>query len=149
MDYSFTIHEDQVKRLVTLIYLGNWLINGVRTYDEKIEDFDLIAQAVYAQLLQLGLSGVIAQDSDTQELYPAFDAENEILVQKLIEEYDEEIFWYELIHRMAARDLYLNHSEDELQEMGEKDMNSIQSEYLRKYADEFKQSGIDRMGILE
>ena len=68
-------------------------------------------------------------------------------IQELIDEYDENTFWDELIDRLGDRDFFRCYSKDEIQKMNRKERFGKLYEFIDKWEDEINENGINRLGI--
>ena len=132
MDINLT--AEQARDLLRLVYLGNWLANSQRVGTEEdplIEDFDALQKQLFA----------VAS-------IPEAAIETDTLVAKAIEEYREEVFWDELVERLAHRDFErlwgLCPDNDELSPEMETEYEKIQM----RYETELEESGVDRLELM-
>ena len=132
MDIQLT--AEQAQNLLRLIYLGNWLANSERIGTEEdplIDDFDSLQR----QLFELAAVPERAIESDS-------------LVERMIEEYREEVFWDELVERLAHRDFErlwgLCPDHDELSPEMEAEFDKVRL----RYETELEEGGIDRLELM-
>jgi hypothetical protein len=132
MDIKLT--AEQAQNLLRLIYLGNWLANSQRIGTEEdplIADFDELQKHLFKTAS-----------------VPERAIETDSLVAKMIEEYREEVFWDELVERLAHRDFErlwgLCPDHDELAPEMEREYEKIQL----RYEIELEESGIDRLEMM-
>ncbi len=102
---AFALTKTELERLLELATLGDWLVNGHRPDEERLESHEGVLQKLYALSEEEGLGYLVDVDEETGRL-KASDA----LVARLglagyVAEYDECVFWDELAIRLAERDL--------------------------------------------
>src|SRR5258708_1312420 len=111
--------EEQARDLLRLAYLGNWLANALRdgsAADPHIQEFEDLIEHLF-------------QASGTSER----SVEDELFSEHLIESYNEETFWEELVDRLAHRDFErlwgLCPDRDELSPEMREELEKIQMRY--------------------
>jgi hypothetical protein len=145
MKVSFTPKE--YARLLELAHLGLW-VAGARPDDPATmpERYSAIAQKAFALAEPLGCADLVEVDVNGQ-YFP-----NEKLTKgpahEKIEQFIENIFWSELVGRLAERDLRSELGPtklgDELTEEEEQRLSAIEDSYWR----EFETSGVDHLVVL-
>ena len=61
MDIKLT--EKQFRRLLDLVYIGNWVLNSTRG-DDRIREYDDVESAVFANCLSHGMVGLVESYHD-------------------------------------------------------------------------------------
>jgi hypothetical protein len=134
---------EQMKKLVELAYLGEWMINsrhGVDIQDEEASDS-------LQKLLSLAVPYVegIERDVESGNYYLNNDWAEEI-DDVYVADYDDHVFWDELVERLAERDL-ANHEGIEIEDVDREDYLSQLRPLESRYIDEFDEHGIERLVI--
>jgi len=141
--------KDQFRALLRLVYLGNWLVNANRdgsTNDPRLEEYETIEHYVFSFAKRFGFGEYVDdEEAEKGKFYPTRLFEEEIDIQKLIEEYDEEIFWDELIDRLGDRDFYRHYSKNEILKMTQEERFEKLYEFIDKWVDEINENGIERL----
>ena len=143
--------KEQFKALLKLVYLGNWLANAQRdgsNENPNLEEYEAIENYIFSFAKQFGLSEYVDDEEAAKgKFYPTRFFEEETDVQKLIEEYDEETFWDELIDHLGDRDFYRHYSKDEIKKMTQEKRFEKLCGFIDKWADEINEHGIERLKI--
>ena len=93
--------EKQFRRLLDLVYIGNWVMNSTRDND-RIKEYDQVESLIFSHCLQHKMSKLV-------ELY-----QGELIpsrrfadggIHEAIEQYEDIIFYEILAEEMALRDL--------------------------------------------
>jgi len=93
--------EKQYRRLLDLVYIGNWVLNSARG-DDRIRDYDKVESLIFSHCLERGMSKLV-------ELY-----EGEIIpsrafaeggIHEAIMAYEDVTFFEILAEELALRDL--------------------------------------------
>ena len=144
------ISKVQYLRLLKLVYLGNWMINAIRSGqkgDEMIEEYDELEQYIFSHAEKFGIGKYIHFDKELGKYYPTHNFEFHTDIEKYRSEYNEDIFWEEVVHRLAERDLLKTYTLEELQHMDMETYWQNIEPFERKYNDEMEMSGVDRLVI--
>ena len=142
MDIPFT--KEQYHELLKIAYLGGWLANSRRTEDE-LKDISRIEQHIYSFAAQFGAGGLIEENDG--EYFPTRGMED--LLLPIIDEYDDNAFWDDLIDRLAARDILAEHGEERIGKIDPNEYDGQLDERASVYEEEFEEFGLDRLQIVE
>jgi hypothetical protein len=143
MEINFT--KEQYENLIKLVYLGNWMINAIRT-DDRIEKFYDLEQYIYSYFKDFGLHEYIEYDKELKKFFPTEELMEEEL-EEYIDDYNDYNFWDELTFRLARRDLLKKYGENEVEKMSLEERMKKEVPFLEKYGEEFEKYGVERLGI--
>ena len=145
--------RQQFENLLKLVYLGNWMVNANRdgsSENPHIEKYEAIEDYIFSFAEQFSCGEYVDGEEATKgKFYPTRLFEEETDVQKLIEEYDEETFWDELIDHLGERALFRRYSKDEIKNMSQDERFEKLCEFIDKWADEINEHGIGRLKIVK
>ena len=147
MKINFT--KKQFETLLKLAYMGNWVVNSHRLFEgenKRMEKYDDIEKYLLSFAKEFGLEKYV--DIDNEKMYPSIELEEDE-TDELIDEYDNETFWEELIDRFARRDFVREYGEEEISKMDTMERIKKDHPFLEKYQDEIYKYGIDRLEIVE
>jgi hypothetical protein len=127
--------QKQFRRLLDLVYIGNWVLNSTRG-DDRIKDYDQVESLIFSQCLNRGMASLV-------ELY-----EGEIIPSKAFAEggiheaimaYEDTAFFEILAQELALRDMddppITQENYDEIMER------------MDEYMDEFERHGTDNVTV--
>lgn len=83
--------------------------------------------------------------ADRLDSYDTFEEKTDI--SDLITEYQDSIFWDELIQRLAARDFLRIYDESEIKGMAIEERIEKEAPFISKYEEIFTESGIENLEI--
>lgn len=136
----------QYENLIKLVYLGNWMINAIRT-DDIVKKYDDVEQHIYSFAKDVGLDKYIEFDSELNKFFPTKELEEDEEMEKYREEYDDEIFWDEITDRLARRDFIRKYGENAIKKMTWKERSGKECPFIEKYEREFAKHGIENLEI--
>lgn len=126
----------EFRRLLDLVYIGNWVLNSTREEDDRIEEYDKLE----SKLFQLcgGTPFAALVETEDGEAYPS-RAFEEGGIHEAIAYYEDGIFYDLLAEELVKRDM----GYPELNEGNYPDY----CERLERYMEEFEESGIDNLTV--
>jgi hypothetical protein len=134
-----------------LVYLGNWLVNANRdgsAENPHKKEYEAMEDYIFSFAKKFGLDEwVDDEDAAEGKFFPTRFFEEETDIQELIDEYNEETFWDELIDRLGYRDFYRHYSKDEIQKMTQDERAEKLWELMDKWANEINEHGIERLKV--
>ena len=127
--------EKQFRRLLDLVYVGNWVMNSTRG-DDRIREYDDVESTVFANCLSHGMVPLV--ESYQGELIPS-RAFAEGGIHEAIMDYEDTVFYEILAEELARRDMeYQPVSNDNYEELVSR---------MDDYIAEFEAHGTDNILI--
>jgi hypothetical protein len=149
MKLSIEFDNEQIVQLVRSVQLANWVVNATKSPDEQDESMNDFKQYVLAAVFAAGKKDLIHYDKELDGHFLNGELEEDL--QNLIDDYDEDIFWEELVARLADRDWARKHGsapvEDEGHDARYERMLQISKEE-EKYGEEFEEFGIEHLELV-
>ena len=127
--------EKQYRRLLDLVYIGNWVLNSTRG-DDRIREYDKVESLVFSHCLDHGMAPLI--ELYNGEIIPS-RAFAEGGIHEAIMAYEDTMFFEILAQELALRDMDSDaptlENVDELRER------------MDTYLGEFEQHGTDNITV--
>ena len=144
MKINFT--KKQYEDLLKLAYLGNWVVNA-HIIKGAPDRFEKLKGYIFSFAKDFGYPEYL-DDEDPQMTFPSRTFEDESGVRELIDAYDKETFWDELVDRLSDRDVHEQVSKEKWEQMNleERMVRMVQLE--KKWSDEFEQHGLTRLRVI-
>ncbi|MFH1347143.1 MAG: hypothetical protein ABIH22_00450 [Candidatus Margulisiibacteriota bacterium] len=139
--------KKQYEALVKMVYLGNWMINGIRYRGEEIQIFEEFEQYIYSYYREAHLEKYIEYAKEYDKYFPTKEFEMNSDVEKYRQEYENENFWDELLHKLARRDFMRKYGESNIIKMSIEERIEKEHPFIEKYDDELVKNGVDRLEI--
>ena len=127
--------EKQFRRLLDLVYVGNWVMNSTRG-DDRIQEYDDVESAVFAHCLSHGMVPLV--EAYQGELIPS-RAFAEGGIHEAIMAYEDNTFFEILAQELALRDM----DDPPITEENYDEVMSRMDEHLG----EFEQHGTDNITV--
>lgn len=144
---EINLNNNQYENLIKLIFLGNWIINFTREPQGRLKEFDELEQFIYSFAQESGLGRWFKKDAGSGQILPTEPFVTEVKVNGFIEDYNDEIFWDQLIHRLATRDAINKFGEGALSKLKFEEFHQKILPFTQKYSDEFEKKGLDNIKI--
>ena len=144
---NIELTKEEFKALFDLVYAGNVLVNSMRSVEERIKPHAEMEQKIFALAKECGMEDAVEYDEEYGEYMPTriYEATE---INEYIDTYDDQVFWEELIVRLARRDA-LNELGDVNPDMSKAELNSLQDKLEEKYEEEIEYHGIDRLKVVQ
>lgn len=134
---NIELTEKEFRRLLDMIYIGNWVLNSTRVADDRFEDYDDLQEKFFALCFKHDMKPLV--EHYMGHYFPS-KAYEEGGIHEAIADYEDAIFFDLLAEELARRDMDAeNVSQDDLTEL---------SNRFDCYMDEFEKNGIDNI-VLE
>ena len=127
--------EKQYRRLLDLVYIGNWVLNSTRG-DDRIRDYDQVESLIFSHCLDHGMARLI--ELYNGEIIPS-RAFAEGGIHEAIMAYEDVTFFEILAEELALRDLDADQATAE-------NYDEVM-ERMEEYMGEFEAHGTDHINV--
>lgn len=142
---KINITKKQYRALVDLIFAGNIMINGIRTHDEFIGEYEELTQYIYSFAKDFGSENLIEYNKEYDEYMPTGEFE-ESAIREYIDEYDDYVFWQELAGKLAQRDVHKEYN-GQVDEENHEEVLRRMWEIEGEYEEEFINNGLNNLKV--
>lgn len=132
---EFNLSRRQFRRLLDLVYIGNWVLNSTRG-DDRIRDYDEVESILFARACDEGMS--VLAETYLGEVVPS-RAFAEGGIHEAIMDYENNVFFDILAEDLARRDM------DDVP-IDESNYDEL-TRRIDAYIDEFEAHGTDNITI--
>ena len=132
---NIELTEKEYRRLLDMIYIGNWILNSARG-DDRFEDYDLLQEKLFSLCPANGMRSLV--ESWQGHIFPSRAYENGG-IHEAIADYEDAVFYSILAEELARRDLGLESSDPE-------DFTELTGR-MEEYLSEFERNGLDTISI--
>jgi len=146
MNVSLT--EREYRLLLDLLLTADWVIHGHRREEPAAaEPYRMLIQKLLSLSGNFGVEQLVEIDEERNEYRPTERFERETVAWKLLDEYDDLVFWEELIVRLAERDISSMPGKRDIEAMSGEEYDRLAQPLEEKYAGEFFEHGLDRLTL--
>lgn len=132
---NIELSDKQFRRLLDLVYIGNWILNSTRGED-RFEDYDDLQEKLFSLCSKNGMDTLV--QFYMGHYFPSKDYEDGG-IHEAIADYEDAVFFDILAEELARRDMQEeNLNQDDLGELAAR---------MDDYMDEFEKNGIDNLSI--
>lgn len=130
------LSKKEFRRLLDLVYIGNWIMNSTRG-DDRFQDYDDIESKLFALCREHGMDALV---EDWEGVPIPSKAYAEGGIHEVIAYYEDNVFYEILAEELSRRDMdYPDITPDNYNEIVER---------MDSYMNEFESSGVDHL-VLE
>jgi hypothetical protein len=140
---TIELSEEQYKNLLKLVYLGEWVSQSYA--EEPSEEILDTVENIYKLSKDTDAENSVEYDKEIGRHFPTAEFEEEML--DYIDDYDDNVFWDELVDRMSEKELLDKFGEEKVEKMSFEDRIEEESSFIEKYENEFAENGIERLKI--
>ena len=132
---NIDLTEKEFRRLLDLVYIGNWILNSTRTTD-RFEDYDIVQEKIFSLCAKNGMKSLIQLWHG--HVFPS-RAYEDGGIHEAIEQYEDTIFYELLAEELALRDL-------DGQPLTRENYDALMAR-IDAYLSEFDEHGTDRVTV--
>ena len=132
----FDLTNKEFRRLLDLVYIGNWILNSTRG-EERFTDYDDLESLIFAQCLQR--SGMEQLFDIKDGVVSPSQAFREGGIHEAIMDYEDTVFFEILAEELARRDMdFTPIDSSNYEEL---------SDRIQEYIAEFEENGVDNITL--
>lgn len=131
---NIDLTEKEFRRLLDLVYIGNWILNSTRAAD-RFEDYDMVQEKLFSLCPKVGMKALT--QSWQGHIFPS-RAYEDGGIHEAIADYEDAVFFDILAEELARRDLE--------GESGDYDAETLALR-MDEYLDEFEKNGVTNLKI--
>ena len=132
---NIDLTEKEFRRLLDLVYIGNWILNSTRTTD-RFEDYDIVQEKIFSLCSKSGMKSLVQLWHG--HVFPS-RAYEDGGIHEAIADYEDAVFFDILAEELARRDLGCLDSEP----ADYTELNARMDEYM----DEFEANGVENLTL--
>lgn len=133
---NIDLTDKEFRRLLDLVYVGNWILNSTRG-DDRFKEYDLVQEKLFSLCESLGMKALV-QDY-MGHIFPS-QAFVEGGIHEAIADYEDAVFFDILAEELARRDMDYDHvNPDDMEELATR---------MDEYILEFEKNGVDNISVI-
>ncbi len=147
---QLSLNPEEFRRLLLLATLGEVVMNDWTPQRELTEEQQScidVVQDLYGHAVRDRQESLVSEDSETGCLLPGEGMRAEI--DKWLSTYDNDVFWDELVARLAQREMICEYGRETLERMPDAYRRQAEQPMLDYYWREVRQNGIDHLVMEE
>ena len=143
---NFSLTKAQFLSLLKTAYLGEYVVNGYRT-DDRVQEYENIEQFLLFMAEKAGFKDLVEYSNDLKMYFPTSALDD--MLMPLIDEFQNESLWDELVQRLARRDTIRKSGIKAFRAMSPVERFKAQCPFDEIYESEFDPYGLDRLEIIK
>ena len=132
---TIDLTDKEFRRLLDMVYIGNWILNSCRE-DDRFEDYDDLEEKLFSLCPEHGLRVLVQKWRGHSYPSRAFEEGG---IHEAIADYEDAVFYDILAEELSRRDM----EADGLNQEDTEELNRRMEEYFT----EFDKNGIDNVKV--
>src|SRR6185295_3070879 len=125
-----------------------WMLTAYDTETDPAKaKYQHLAQKIYSHAKEMGWESLVESSTADNEYFPTGEYEQKSGVHALIERYDADTFWDELIERLTERDVHDKMGTTPDKPLSDNAYSALADPIAEVYEREFAENGVDRLRI--
>jgi len=145
------ISVDEYRALLDVLHMADWVMHAHENEpNPDTAPYDAVIQKFYSMAKTMGQDNLIEYDSDVKKYFSTREHDDESASWDFIDEFTNDTFWDELVHRLTDRDVaHLVNGYDQLEKLSMEERFMREAPIIERYVNEFDDHGLDRLRIVE
>ena len=131
------LSKKEFRRLLDMVYIGNWILNSTRG-DDRFADYDDLESKLFALCREQGMGSLVERYEGTDVPSRAFSDGG---IHEAIMDYEDTVFYEILAEELSRRDM-------DYPEIDQDNYDEITAR-MDRYMSEFQASGVDHLVLEE
>lgn len=148
MHLRFT--DEELVTLSEMLTLACWATfwNHRPGSDEGVARFDDMLEKILTRLQHNGQGEMVELDPERQRLRLRKDQEDKTFHAQCYDDMRGEVFWEELVARMAERELSKKHGVGYMESLSDEERKGLAEPITKRYWEEFSKNGIRNLHVV-
>ncbi len=148
---NIEISTKEYRDMLDILHIADVVMSGHRREEDKRTDrHRALIQKLYALAQGEGLDRLIRYNKNTNTYSPTSDFEESTVAHVVIHEFEDHLFWDELISRLSVRDAaQIAGGIDRLNAMSDSDRQHVEGPIRQRYIEEFAMNGVANLAVIE
>ena len=145
------ISTKEYRDLLAILHIADVVVSGHRRKEDKrsVRHRELI-QKLYAFAQREGLDQLVGYNESVKKFVLSGDFEDGTPAHMLIDEFEDHLFWDELISRLSVRDAaQIAGGVDRLNALSDSDREAVEAPIRQRYIEEFSANGVGSLAVIE
>ena len=143
------ISKNEYRDLMDILSIADWVLNAYKEEDDpKTERYGELEQKFYAYAKEMGFDDLIEFAPELEMYFPTRKYEDTGKYWDFVDDFENDLFWDELIHRLVERDLIKQEGGVEnVMKLSMEERIKKEAPLEKKYSAEFEANGLDNLKI--
>ena len=148
---NLEISTKEYRDLLAILHIADVVVSGHRRKeDTRSVRHRALIQKLYAFAQREGLDQLIGYNESENKYVLSGDFEQSTPVHAVIDEFEDRLFWDELISRLSVRDAaQVAGGMDRLNAMSDSDRQAVEEPIRQRYLQEFSANGVASLAVIE
>jgi len=145
------ISTQEYRELLDMLHIADVVMSGHRREeDARTGRHRALIQKLYALAHSEGLHRLIKYKERVNAYVPTSEFEESSLAHTVLDEFEEHLFWDELISRLTVRDAaQIAGGSDRLNALSDSDRQAVEGPIRQRYIEEFSANGAANLSVIQ
>ena len=140
--------KSEYRTLIDMIYMAEWMIAAfAEEPDPAKARYQHLVQKIYSHAKEMGWESLVEPSTATNEYSPSLEYETKSGIHDLIDEYDDDSFWDQLVDRLTERDVRAKVGTEQYEQLSFQGFYALADPISEVYEREFEVNGLDRLRV--
>jgi len=147
---KINITKKEYRALLDIFSISDWVLNAHKVGDDpETEEYRKLEQKFHSYAKDMGYNNLVTYDTGLKRFFPTKEFEETSKYTDFVDEFENDTFWDELLHRLVERDLIMQEGGVEnVMNMDIRERFEKEEPLEKMYATEFETNGLDNIRIL-
>ena len=140
--------KSEYRTLFDMIYMAEWMLTAYDTEPDPAKaKYRHLAQKIYSHAKEMDWESLVDSSTAENEYFPSRQYEEKSGVHELIDDYDTDSFWDQLVDRLTERDVETRAGATADKPLSHDAYSALADPIADKYEREFAANGIERLKV--
>lgn len=141
--------QKEYETLLHVLYMADWMLHAYETEKTgETQEFVDLQQKIMSQATTFESDDLVEWDEDLEQYFHTRKFEAEGRAQDLIDKFEEQVFWDELVYRLAKRDMVKALGEGVYAGLDVHSRLEREDEIVEMYLKEFDTKGVQNLYLV-
>ncbi|KTC86538.1 hypothetical protein [Legionella brunensis] len=143
---KINLTKKEYRALLDMLYIADWVLHSYTIKEAEPDEYEVLKKNLLSYFKEMDAEDKIEFSLEFNDYFEKADYED-YLNEKVIQPYENELFWDELIHRLGERDMINAVGMERYSKMDAIERIKRIEEIKEQYANEFEKHGLANLKI--
>ncbi|ASQ44571.1 hypothetical protein [Legionella clemsonensis] len=144
---KINLTKKEYRALLDMLYLADWVLHAYTIKENEQDEYEALKKKLLSYFKEMDAEDKIEFSPELNDYFEKADFED-YLNEKIIQPYENELFWDELIHRLSERDMVKALGMEQYSKMDAIERIKRMEEIKEQYANEFEAQGLANLKLM-
>lgn len=145
---KFNVTKQEYLELIKILFLGDWMCSAYKISPERNTVFESLKSTFFSRYKEMGAEQYIAHNEQYDDYFET-EALGSELYSTVVTDYNNHMFWEELINRLAEHEMVKCFGQEKFKSMIDNGQFDELDECKQQLTELFSRKGLDCIQILK